>query len=419
MSICPSITRGDRIRITKVDQCGRPVYGECNSIVTKGIVTIAEEPQTEDPEPLEQVAFDGIEKCFSEPGCATVTSRTITITWCAISFDAFLFMNPNHRPIYDDAEQIVGLFESDKIDCSAGYAVEVWTQVAGASDVCTGEEDSGQWMYTVYPWISGATPGEITIGGDEVVTYTSIGNTKTGSRWGKGPYQVAIVDGRPQGLREPFDPDGKEAKAYMVTTVAPPPIDCDCQEVPRPIPDPADLIVTGLPNEVPRNTVVIRVDNHGLGPVVVCWDGSGGGSGGYGYGDCEEVNDLATVRHKYPEGQTTANITVCDAQDVTVCRELTLPIPLPPDEPGVTVVNAATPQLPNNVKAIASLPPQAEGGVIFEWGDGKTTEATVGPDGMAEAFHSYDNPGRYRVCARRAERTTLKGCWTISVPMEA
>lgn len=417
MAICPSITRGDRIRITKVDRCGRPVYGECNAVVTKGIVTIAEEPQIEEGEPLEQVAFDGVEKCFSEPACASVTSRTITITWCAISFDAFLFMNPNHRAIRDDQDQIIGLIESDAIDCSAGYAVEVWSQVAGATDVCVGEEDAGTWMYTVYPWISGATPGEITIGGDEVVTYTSIGNTRTGSKWGTGPYQVAIVDGIPDGMPIPFDPDGKEAKAYFVTTVTPPPIDCECQEVPRPIPDPADLVVTGIANEQPRQTVQIRVDNHGLGPVIVCWDGSGGGSTGYGYGDCEEAADLSTVSHKYPVDQAEANISVCDAQDVTVCRELTLPLPLPPDEPGVTVVSAATDQKPNQVKAIASLPPQAEGGVIFDWGDGKTTEGTAGPDGMADAVHDYANPGRYRVCARRKEKQSLKGCWTISVPM--
>ena len=36
---CMKVVRGTRLRVTRVDSCGRVVYGDCSQVVTSGFVT--------------------------------------------------------------------------------------------------------------------------------------------------------------------------------------------------------------------------------------------------------------------------------------------------------------------------------------------------------------------------------------------
>lgn len=393
-AICPTIVEGDRIRITRVDGCGRPVYGPCNSVVTDGLVSIKLTPEVEAGAEKTTKNFAG-RNCVSRAGCDTVKWWTVEIVWCAVSFNAFQMINPNYRLRRNDDGDVIGYYASNKIDCSAGYAVEIWAQVEGASDVCTGEEGAGAWVYVPVPWIAGGTPGEISIGGEDSINFTTTGRTRSGGRWGKGPYNVEIVNGVPAPLAVAMNPD--EPLGFIVTTVAPPEMDCDCQDVPRPVPDPAQLTLDGIAGESPRNTVRLRADNAGLGPVMVTWEDGG---------TPEEVADLRTVEHKYATPGDKV-IKVCDKTDTSVCVTKTITIPLPSDNPQLTVTPAPTTEFPNRVTAEVTLPKQSSGKATITWGDGKTNEVTVDPvTGKATIVHDYPAPNRYTVVVKRDDKKT-------------
>ena len=38
---CLSLVKGRRIRLTRLDGCGRPVYGDCSTAVSKGFISVA------------------------------------------------------------------------------------------------------------------------------------------------------------------------------------------------------------------------------------------------------------------------------------------------------------------------------------------------------------------------------------------
>ncbi|MEU0770641.1 fibronectin type III domain-containing protein [Streptomyces albogriseolus] len=403
---CPTVVEGDRIRITRVDSCGRPIYGDCAAVVTDGIVSIKFTPEVEEGEEKTQVNFAG-RNCLSRAGCDTVKWWSVEMVWCNINFDAFSFMNPTYRLRRNEEGDPIGFYVSNKVDCSAGYAVEVWAQIDGASDACTGEEAQGQWIYVPIPWIAGATPSEITIGGEDSVTFTSTGKTRSGNRWGRGPYNVEIVDGIPAPLGEAIDPE--EPMGWILTSLAPPEMDCGCQPVPRPVPDPAALTIEGIATEDPRMTVRVKADNSGMGPVTIDWgDGSA----------LQDADDNRYASHTY-ETSGEKTITVCDKQDPGVCVTKTLTVPLPSDTPTVTVTGASTTEAPYRVSVQVAVPEQADGKAVINFGDGTgDLTVTAGPDGtFTPVIHDYKYPNRYTVTVLRHDKPTYYARQVITVPI--
>lgn len=411
MSTCMTPGVWEVVRITRVDACGRPVYGDCNAVVSRCIAQITDTPEVEEAEARVQTGFDGT-ACATEVGCDKINYHTLEATWSQINLDAFSFMNPAARITRDSSGEAIGRFGTQRIDCSAGYAIEVWARAMGQSDACAGQSEAeGQWYYRVYPWVTGATPGDLTMGGTDEVAFVFSGRTKTGTRWGRGPYDITLTDGMPSGLPEAFDPDEEEPYWEGVVTLPPPDADCDCIEVPRPIPDPATLSVTADPADASRMTVRLIADNNGLGPVMVDWgDGS----------TPQEVGDLAQATHRYTETSYGAPVVirVCDKEDPVVCSEKEISLPLPSDAPDIAVTGAGTSEEPNRIAATVVLPPQASGTVVIDWGDRETTESVAPDTGVVDATHVYRYPGRYRVCAARAEARSQRSCEVVTVPSE-
>lgn len=411
MTTCMIPGTWEVVRITRIDACGRPVYGECNAVVSRCVATITDTPEVEEAEPRTQTGFDGT-ACATEVGCDRISYHTLEATWSQINLDAFAFMNPAARITRDSSGEAIGRFANQRIDCSGGYAVEVWARAMGESDACAGQSEAeGQWYYRVYPWVTGATPGDLTMGGTDEVAFTFTGRTKTGARWGRGPYDITLVDGMPSGLPEAFDPEEEEPYWEGIVTLPPPEADCDCVEVPRPIPEPATLSITADPADTTRMTVRLIPDNNGLGPVMVDWgDGS----------PVQEVGDLAQVTHRYTETTYGAPVTirVCDKEDPVVCAEKEISLPLPDDAPDLAVTGAGTEADPNQVAATVVLPPHASGQVVIDWGDRNTTDAEAGDTGVVDATHVYRYPGRYRVCTYRAEAPRERTCQVVIVPVD-
>src|SRR5947209_8748413 len=104
MASCPTFLRGRRMRLTRVDICGRPVYGPCSVVVTKGFVKVTLKANTDKPDDIEVKNASG-ETCVYVPSCPVINGYSPEIEFCQVDFAAFMLMNPTHKPITDDNDE--------------------------------------------------------------------------------------------------------------------------------------------------------------------------------------------------------------------------------------------------------------------------------------------------------------------------
>lgn len=403
---CPSFLRGNVMRVTRLNNCGQPIYGECNQVVSDGFVTVSLSAEIQEGEEVTVTKANG-RICISDKACDQLRWYTVETEFCEVDPDLIQMMNPTWEKVLDAQGNVVGWDAKGSLDCDTGFALEIWMDTYGATDVCTGQEAQGSWGYLILPWVVGGAPGDIEIGND-AISFSFTGRTKAAARWGRGPYPVQLqANNVPGPLLTPITSDTQYR--LFVTTVRPPEAECGCLPVDRPTPEPAELTITGA-NDSPRMTVRLRPDNHGFGPVSIDWgDGT----------DPQESNDGTWVNHIYEEPGT-YTITVCDVETPQVCVSREVTIPLPADEPTLELRCAGTAN-PFEIAADITFPSQASGGGNIDWGDGTAREDfTVGADGTLTVSHTYSAASIFTVTARRVETgAEFRARQAIQVPCTA
>jgi hypothetical protein len=235
------------------------------------------------------------------------------------------------------------------------------------------------------------------------VTFTLSGRTAKPNGWGRGPYDVVMGTGDIPTRLLAEVPETKHMHVQW-TTVRPPEALPGCQLLARPVPDLAELFVSGVPGETPRQTVRLRVDNHGFGPVVVDW-------GDTPAAPTTVVQDGGTVAHTYTAtGQVT--ITANDVQTPAVITTRQIELPLPPDQPGVTVAVDAT----DRQKIAVTVDNHGHGPTVIDWGDGSAP--TSGPASGLIAY-TYPVPGQYTISVSDAEEPEKVTRVVVKVPVPA
>lgn len=403
---CPSFLRGNALRVTRLNACGQPVYGDCNMVVSDGFVTANLSAEIQEGEEVNVTKANG-QTCISDRACDQLRWYTTEIEFCQVDPDLIQIMNPTWENILDYQGDTVGYNANGTLNCDTGFALEIWMDTYGATDVCSGEGAQGAYGYILLPWVVGGAPGDLEIGND-AISFTFSGRTKIGSRWGRGPYPVTLGEGGvPSRLLTEIGPDTHYR--LFVTTITPPEPECGCQPVDRPTPDPADLFITGLTGEDPRDTVRLRADNHGFGPVTIDWgDGS----------PTTVAQDNVYVQHDYSDaGDDTYTITVCDQQTPAVCVTKDVTIPLESDDPTL-VLTAEDENDRFEATASITLPLHSTLDGTIDWGDGtEIQDFTANPDGTASLVHTYTTAGVYTVTVRRADIPTYRAREAISVPV--
>lgn len=195
--------RGRRIRATRVDACGRPVYGEDSQVVSKGFISVAYTANTNDSDEINQPNAAG-ETCIFEPAQSSLTGYTVNIEFCEV--DPELFSLVTGQEVYLDANgDAVGFSVGTDVDLEAqGFALELWAG-APAGDACADENAQGSYGYFLAPFLKGGILGDLTIE-NGAVTFTITGaTTRDGNQWGSGPYNVMLnADGDPAPLITPL-----------------------------------------------------------------------------------------------------------------------------------------------------------------------------------------------------------------------
>jgi len=399
-----STVRGRMARFTRLDELGRPVYGPGNQAVTKGLISVTYTPNVTEGEATSVTNFAG-EQCISAPApCATIDNWTVGVEFCAVDPCVVLMIYPSWIPYYDDFGSIKGFTIVGGLSCDVGFALEIWGQIgsAGSSVQCGPGAVAGS-TYWLAPRLVGAAPGDITIS-NESTSFTFNGTTTAPVGWRRGPYLVDIVNGVPSVLREPVDSAGQLVE--FITQVRPPEPTNGCVELPRPVPEPASVIIDRVPSDATGMCVRLIIDNHGFGPVTVNWgDGS----------DSVVSPDCSTITHCY-DTEGTYTICVGDQQTpaISVCRDLT--VPLEGDQPLMTV--AVDPDDDMCVIATIDMPTQSDGRVEVSWGDDSdNSTVTVVPGTPVQLSHCYETPGVYSIRAVRVEQPDYYDTATVIVPV--
>lgn len=393
--VCYPSVRARAARFTKVDDCGCPKPGLCNIIVTNDVVTLNATAEIEEGEEITVRNFAG-QLCISDKPCDALKWYNIELTLCK-QIPALFALTSNIQTAHDANGQVVGYGIASNIDCSGGFAVELWGDVPGQA--CTPGLIGGQFDYLIFPWVSAATPtGDIEIGNSARQPVLK-GRTKTGGCWGAGPYGVqnTAVTGDPVVPGPLIDPIPPEMHLWdLLVNIPPPKPACECEDL-------TIFCTAQLDTDDPTGrTVRLRWGALG-GTVSIDWgDGSTDSTGGQSGDLLHEYLDTAT-----PPPPATYLITVTNTDGATtrVCTALfsTAPQTVPEGDPdgGIIEVTADATGRTAGVRVdnrLGLTDPGTARPVIIDWGDGSPKVEVTGTPATAPAFdatHAYAVPGNY------------------------
>lgn len=240
-SRCFSPVRGRAMRVTKLDGCGRPVYGEESVGVSDGFVSISFTANTEEGDEISVQNAAG-NTCVREVPAPAFLGYGIEIEFCSVD-PALLAILTGQEPEYDEAGYAVGFrVNSDVKSAESGFAVEVWTGVPGVAcdDSATASADAVPGGYLLLPYLQGGVFGDFTVENDAISFTVTGAATKTGSGWGTGPYDVIRTGGNAAPLDKPIEKGDHLVVRY--TDVAPPPVFCGT----APLLDPDDTLLASV-----------------------------------------------------------------------------------------------------------------------------------------------------------------------------
>lgn len=298
---CFSLFKGRRLRATKLDVCGRIVYGPCSQVVVGGsaFVSVAMTDEIKEGTTYEREGADG-ELCVSERGCDQRRWINVEYTFCRVDPDLVTLLNPNWMSLLDYKGDKIGWAETYTLECDTGVALELWSDVTGV-DTCDDPNAVASYGYVLLPQVVGGRIGDLTVQND-VVDFVLTGRTKKGSRWGNGPYDV-MLNGPiatptpgpllvPVGLNEP--------RRIFVTTVPPPEGSCGC--LPLSAPDGPQLTVVEDTTDVTGMTAKATTTTA-TGTIRINW--------GDGSAEATLPSGAAGLTHQYAQAGT-YNIQVWD-----------------------------------------------------------------------------------------------------------
>lgn len=223
---CIKPLQGATFRVTRLDECGTPLFDECSYAVSDGQTQIEITPNTTDGQQFQQLNAAGRPLVNQQ-------ARTI-LNWFDYQIimavkDPELFWIMTGADIFLDYS---GLSAGNAITsdnyATGTFALEVW--LGTSEEVCPPGVPAPFYGYVLLPFTNdGKLTESITVAND-LITYTFSGRTRVGSDWGVGPYDV-MLDG--SGLPAPLPTAISTDTHYLdlITQLPPPEPDCGCLEL--------------------------------------------------------------------------------------------------------------------------------------------------------------------------------------------
>lgn len=222
--LCAKPLQGETLRVTLLDECGNPEYGDAAYAVSDGYVEAVLTPEVEDGEDFFQRGANG-NVIISQRSKPTLRWYTVSIQFQEVDPELFAIVT-GLPPYLDDQGNTIGFAVTESRFATANFALEVW--MGNAEEECLPGDPYPFYGYNLLPWVvEGALMEDITIT-NGMITFTVVGRTRKGTPWGVGPYDVVRdAAGEPAPLFEPIETDTHHLPIW--TQLAPPEAVCGAQ----------------------------------------------------------------------------------------------------------------------------------------------------------------------------------------------
>lgn len=285
-SRCFAPVRGRALRVTRLDGCGRPVYGDGSVAVSEGFISVGFTGNNTETEAIEVTNANG-RNCVNVPSATNFQNYTLEIQFCQVDPAVFALLTGQEVITDETTGDLIGFSVNSDIDTeSTGFALEVWTGTPGGG-ACSDEASQGQFGYLLVPFAQGGTLGDFTVENGAITFTVSGAQTKVGSAWGRGPYDVQLIGGIASPLERPVL--SADHLRVLLTEVAPPEGYCGT----RPLldPDAQDVeSITATPDETDPLAFSFSPTPAGTDPM---WYDFGDGTWDY--------TEDGTIEHAYDD----------------------------------------------------------------------------------------------------------------------
>jgi len=223
---CFKPLQGETLRVTRLDECGNPEFGDCAFAVSDGFVQATLTPNTEEGERFLQRTANG-NAIINQRGRTILNWYDVSIQFQEVDPELFTIIT-GLSPYYNDQNEVIGFPVTESEFATANFALEIW--MGNAEEACLPGQPLPFYGYNLLPWVTeGALMEDITITND-LITFTVTGRTRKGTPWGDGPYDVALDQaGDPTPLFTPIPADTHHLPIW--TQLAPPAPECGCQSL--------------------------------------------------------------------------------------------------------------------------------------------------------------------------------------------
>jgi hypothetical protein len=261
---CLPLVKGRRIRVTALDSCGRPIYGDCSQVVSKGFISVAFTANTTESDEINVTNAAG-EVCVYEAAVTSLVGYGIEIQFCNVDPELFALITGQPVVTGADGETVLGFDIDTKIGMeNSNFALELWAGSPTGDACAPGTAATGSYGYLLLPYLTGGILGDFTVE-NGAVTFTITGaNTKEGNSWGVGPYNVMLgPDGETAGpMATPVT--STTALRTMLVDVAPPAEACGCRPLLDPSAEGIDSITADVTNSPEVSFTTTPVSTSGV-----------------------------------------------------------------------------------------------------------------------------------------------------------
>lgn len=270
---CLKPVKGRRLRATRLDGCGRAVYGDDSQVVSKGFMQVQYTANTSTSDDITVENANG-DQCVNEPGKTTLNGYGLEVQFCDVDPGLLSLMTGQDVVLSEDGNTILGFDVDTAIDMAdSGFALEVWTGTASTQSCDTGSSQ-GSFGYLLNPFAQGGVLGDFTVQ-NGAISFTLTGaTTLDGNSWGEGPYNIRF-DASDSPAKLPTAVSSTTALRVIVVDMAPPEPACGL----RPLMDPTETpltAVTGTPTGL-----TVSFDVTPTAPAAPVWYDFGDGTWDY------------------------------------------------------------------------------------------------------------------------------------------
>lgn len=267
-----TLVNGTRLRVTRLDACGKIVYGDRNVGISDSFVSVAAKVATSATSAVAVKNANG-DTLVSVPAVTSFSNYDLEIQFASVDPELFSLIT-GQGVKYDAFGNASGFIIDSSVSLTGqGIALEVWAGAPGG-DACSTVGATGSYGYVLFPFLQGGVLGDHTIN-EGAISFTITGVTSNdGAGWGHGPYKVETgSDSNPSTLITALTSTTHEL--FAIVGVAPPAATVGT----RPQLDPTATAVTALAATLSGRVATFTVTGGGSG--VGVWYDFGDGTWDY------------------------------------------------------------------------------------------------------------------------------------------